>query len=209
MTRPFYTTEEEKPHFRSVPLPLNFSLEGALRKTSWLAERAFGVVTTRLGLAVRVKTTDFEEVVKLVQPEKYTKFLGELWDVSGLPVSWSPDAVTDFLTGWKVCPVKTFRKGYRRTLVVRALEQPMSTELQHEFGLAVIKRTAMQKARPNPEIQKWVPASDQKKTGRRCSLPTDLGSSGLTASTAKSSGKQTTKTVNRDAGNIPAKQNRI
>ena len=31
--------------------------------------RRKNVVTTRLGLAVRVKTTDFEEVVKLVQPE--------------------------------------------------------------------------------------------------------------------------------------------
>ena len=90
MTRPFNTTEEEKTHFQSVPLPLDFSLEGALRKTSWLAERAFGVVTTRLGLSVRLITTDFEEVVKLVQPENYTKFLGEMWDVSGLPLSWVP-----------------------------------------------------------------------------------------------------------------------
>ena len=58
-----------------------------------------------------------------------------------------PDAVTDFLAGWKVIPVKTFRQGYRRTWVVRAAEQPMSTKLQHDFGLAVIKRTAMQKTR--------------------------------------------------------------
>ena len=86
------------------------SLTGrSLAETSWLAERAFGVVTTRLGLAVRVKTTDFEDVVKLVQPENYTKFL--------------------------------------------------------------IKRTAVQKARPNTEIQKWAPASDQKKTGRNAVFP--------------------------------------
>ena len=55
------------------------------------------MVTTRLGLAVRVKTTDFEEVVKLVPPENYTKFLGEKRDVSGPPLSWGPDAETDFL----------------------------------------------------------------------------------------------------------------
>ena len=114
-----------------MPLPL---LDGALRKTSWLADRAFGVVTTRLGLAVRVATPDLEEVVRLVQPENYNKFLGELWDVSGLPPSWGPDAVTDFLAGWKVSPLKTFRQGYRRTWVVRAMEQPMSTKLQHDFG---------------------------------------------------------------------------
>ena len=62
MTRPFYTTEEEKTHFRSVPLPLDFSLDGALRKTSWVAERAFGVMTTRLGLTVRVRTTELHKV---------------------------------------------------------------------------------------------------------------------------------------------------
>ena len=89
-TRPFFTTEEEDTFFRSVPLPLDFSLVEALRKTSWLADRAFGVVTTRLGLALRVKTTDFEEVVKLVQPENRTKFLGELSDVSRLQLSGVP-----------------------------------------------------------------------------------------------------------------------
>ena len=58
-----------------------------------------------------------------------------------------PDAVTDFLAGWKVSPVKTFREGYRRIWVVRAMEQPISTKLQHEIGLAVIKRTVIAKAR--------------------------------------------------------------
>ena len=68
MTRPLYTTEEGKTHFRSVPLPLDFFTGRSLAENV-LACR------TRLGLAVRVKTTDFEEVVKLVQPENYTKFL--------------------------------------------------------------------------------------------------------------------------------------
>ena len=90
MTRPFCTTEEGKTLFRSVPILLDFSMDGALRKTSWVAARAFGVVTTLLGLAVRVKTPDFEEIASLVQPEKYNKFLGEMWDVSGLPLSWDP-----------------------------------------------------------------------------------------------------------------------
>ena len=68
---------------------------------AWLADRASGVVSTRLGHAVRVIAADFEEVVKLVQPENYNEFVGELRDVSGLPLAWSPDAVTDFLAGWK------------------------------------------------------------------------------------------------------------
>ena len=109
--------------------------------------------------------------MRLVQPENYTKFLGELWDVSGLPLSWGPEAVTVFLAGWKVSPVRTFRQGCRRTWVVRALEPPMSAKLQHEFGLAVMKRSTAQKARTSPEIQKWMPASEQRKTERKAVFP--------------------------------------
>ena len=72
MTRPFYTTEEGKTTSAPCRYLWIFSLDGSLWKTSWLADRAFGVVTRCLGLAVRVKKTDFEEVVRLVQPETYT-----------------------------------------------------------------------------------------------------------------------------------------
>ena len=75
----------------------------------------------------------------------------------------------------------------------------MSTELQHEFGLAVIKT----KSRDS----KMGASFRSEENRERCSLPADLGSSGRNASTAKISGKQRTKTVHRDAGNIPAKQN--
>ena len=63
MTRPFCTTEEEKTLFRSAQ-PLDFSLEGAYGNTAWLADRAFGVVTTRLWTSCE-SAADFEEVVKL------------------------------------------------------------------------------------------------------------------------------------------------
>ena len=65
-------------------------------------------------------------------------------------------AVTDFLAGWKVSPVKSFRQFYR------------------EFGLAVIKRTAMQKARPNPEIQNVCQLPIRRKQGEMQSSHTLL-----------------------------------
>ena len=92
MTRLFYTTEVEQTLFISVPLLVDFSFERSLRMAACLADRAYGVVTTRIGLAVIVLTADFEEIVKLVQPENNIKFLGELWCVSGLPFSWGSDA---------------------------------------------------------------------------------------------------------------------
>ena len=77
----------------------------------------------------------------------------------------------------------------------------MSTKLQHEFGLAVC--TAAQIARPNPEIPNGCCVPTNWET---CSFPTDLGRSGRIASTEKSSGKQRTRTVDGDAGYIPAEQ---
>ena len=62
--------------FRSVPLLLELSLDGVFRKAAWLAHHAYGVVTTRMELALRV---DFEEIVELVQPENYSKILGRVW----------------------------------------------------------------------------------------------------------------------------------
>ena len=135
-----------------VPLPLDFSVDVALREAAWLADGAYSVITTRMGLAVRVLAADLEEIRKLVQPE--------LQQVSGT------DAVTDFLI-----PVRIFRQGYRRTWVVRAAEQPMSTTFQDDFGLAVIKRATTQKTRQELELQKWTSAAEQVKTAREAIFP--------------------------------------
>ena len=206
MTRPFYTTEEEKSHFRSVPQPLDFSLGGALRKTPWIAERAFGVVTSRLGLAVRVKT-DSEEVVRLVQPENYTKFLGEL---SGR--FW-----TATLMGSRCCDGLSC---WMESELCENISARLQTYLGCEsFGTANEHKTAT-RIRPSSDQayccaesktksrdSKMATSFRSEENWKKCSLPTDLGSSGCIASTEKCSGKQRTKTVNGDAGNIPAEQN--
>ena len=167
MTRPFYTTEEEKTLFRSAPLPLDFSLEGTLRKTAWLAGSCVWCGDDALGPSVvRVNRSRLRGSCETRAARKLQQVPGRVVGHVWLPLSWGSDAVTDFLAGWKMIPVKTFRQGYRRTWIVRATDQPMSTKLQHEFGLAVIKRTVMQKARQDQVIQKWMPASEQKKTGR-------------------------------------------
>ena len=61
-------------------------MDGALRKD----DRAYGVVTTRMELAVRVLPADFKEITKLVQPDNHSKFLEGLCEVSGLPLSGGP-----------------------------------------------------------------------------------------------------------------------
>ena len=142
-----------------------------------------------------MKTPDFEEVVR--QSENYNKFLGELWDVSGLSLSWGPDAVIDFLACWKVSSVKTFRQGYRRTWVVRAMEQPISTKLQHEFGLAVISSVLSREKRYKIKRSQNGVSFRAEETWKGFSFPTDLDSSGRSASTTKSSRRQGAEEVNR------------
>ena len=82
-------------------------------------------------------------------------------------------------------PVKTFRQGYRRTWVVRAMEQPMSTKLQHEFGLAVSSVLSCRKRDKIKRLQKLDAGFRAEENRKRRSLPTDLGSSGRSASATK------------------------
>ena len=95
--------------------------------------------------------------------------------MSGLPLSWGPDAVSAVLPGWKVTPLKTIRQGYRRTWVVSAAEQPVGTKLQHDFGLAVIiKRATVQKKKKHIKslrCMNWTPATEQRKVGREATFP--------------------------------------
>ena len=142
-------------------------------KTSWLAERALGVVTTRLGLAVRVKTTDFQEVVRLVQPENYTKFLGDFWDVSGLPLTRGPAAVTDFLCWLESEPgCESFGA---------ADEHKTATRIRLTSDQAYCR----EESKTKPRDSKMGDSFRSEENWERCSLPTDLGSSGRIASTAK------------------------
>ena len=87
------------------------------------------------------------EVVNLVQPENYTKFLSEMWDLSGLLLSWGPDAVTDFLAGWKVSPVLAQRVGWKgRQQGIRGAHpaiwaQGMCALTKNECSLVVLSTT--------------------------------------------------------------------
>ena len=196
----FLHNREGKTLFGSVRLPLDFSLDGALRKTAWLADRAYRVVSIRMGLAVRVLAADFEEIIKQMRPDNYCKFLVDLWDVSGLPALPGPDAVTYFFAGWKVTPLKTFRQGYRRTWVVRAAEQPLSTKLQHDFGLAVIKRATIKKH--NKWRYKTGRSNRAEESGKSSNFPTGLGSSGCRTKTTKSTAGKRPSALTRESGTV-------
>ena len=137
--RPFFENDQDKLVYRSVPLPRENSLDAAIRQAAFIGEGAFGVVPFGQGYGVRVKSENFEEVLRQVQPENADSFLGKRWEISGLPLAMGPESLQDFLGNWQVKPLYTFRQGFRRTWIVRAISNPTENVIVHEFGIAVIK----------------------------------------------------------------------
>ena len=56
-----------------------------------------------------------------------------------MPLAMGKESLLDFLSGWHVTPIHTFRHGFRRTWIVRATTDPIETIIQHDFGIAVVK----------------------------------------------------------------------
>ncbi len=156
-TRSFFTSDEERAKFKIVPLEDGTTLDMAQGKAHWLGEIAFGIVTTRRGLAIRVKAGDYEQAVRRLHPEDTDRFLGSRWAVSGLPLATSKDALVAFLHPWRVSPEHTFRQGTRRTWIVRAQESPGVTKVQHEHGLAVIQEAQARPSAPSTRVERWQP----------------------------------------------------
>ena len=186
-----------------MPLPLDFSLEGALRKTSWLAERAFGVVTTRVGLAVRVKNNRLRSGCETRAARKLHQVSGRnvgcFW-TAALMVSRCCDRLSCWLESEPCKNLSTRPQTYSGCESVgTANEHKTATRIRPGSDQAYCHAESKTKSRDSKMV---------------CQLPIrrKLGEmqsshSSRIASTAKSSGKQRTKTVNRDAGNIPAKEN--
>ena len=71
----------------------------------------------------------------------------------------------------------------------------------------MIKRSTAKKARTSPEIQKWMPASEQRKTERKPVFPQTWAAVVTASLPQKPQESRGQKRSTRDAGNVPAKQN--
>ena len=121
--RPFYDRGTQ-PDYRTVPLPEGTTLEGARRQTQFLGEISVGVALTTRGLGIRVKHADFERAARLLRPSDADHFIGEKWEVAGLPVCTGREALMGFLHDWEFHPLYTFRRGWGRVWVVRSSANP-------------------------------------------------------------------------------------
>ena len=140
-----------------------------MRQAAFLGDLACGVVTTFKGFGISVRNTDFENAAKKVRPEDYQRLLGEKYEISGLPMSTGKDVLIEFVDGWNIIPLYSFRQGFCRTWVVRAGQPPQVTVVQHDYGLAVIKGAQPRKI-TNTRREHWVPPHTNqplKHTGQR------------------------------------------
>ena len=94
--RPFTESEEDRKRFQVIPL------DGKSRKevqtvAEYLGDKAYGIVHTRRGWAVRVLRTGYVDIVKQIAPDESTRLISEYFEVSGIPTSFSKAAVQRLL----------------------------------------------------------------------------------------------------------------
>ena len=93
----YYEKEEDRNRFSIVPLE-SATREEAIAKAREHEEKTFGVVETRGGgWGVRVLSTSYEEVAKLLRPEDFWKVTGVTYEISGLPRGMCSAALEEFL----------------------------------------------------------------------------------------------------------------
>lgn len=137
--REFYENDADRAKFRVVPCQDGASLKVALEQAAHMGDEAHGVVRTRRGLGIRVPSDRYENVIMRLRPDDAQLFVGDRWEISGLPVTTGADAVKEFVEDWAVHPLFSFRKGWRRTWVVRAKSAPEQKVVEHQTGFAVIQ----------------------------------------------------------------------
>ena len=123
--------------YAKVVLDLKHNRDAALRIAATIGQKSWGIVPTRKGWAVRVLAEDQEAVQKELNPTFVT---GDMYSVSGLPLSWHEENVRNFLGDWDAKPVKSFRTGFRSTWLVRASVPPKAATLKNvdPMGLNVL-----------------------------------------------------------------------
>ena len=143
VARPFYTADLDRQKFGFVPLPSEVNLEGALAKANWLGDRAYGVHPCGKGWSIMVEAAEKEQLTRQLRPDDAEKFVGQRWEISGLPVNFGEASLKQLLPQWPYTHLFHFVVGTgaraMRTYVVRAATSPPRTKLQHTYGLALIK----------------------------------------------------------------------
>ena len=158
---------------RVVHFPRDTSLDSALKQSSRIA-CAIGVIITKGGFAVRVPPEEHKAVSTLLLGSEITEALeGNVYEVSGCPLSWNEQAVEEVLQklGWKGSVVKPGRvQAGRRTWLVRAKEEPIRQRFQHAEGMCLVKLAEKRPAAEPLSRQRWVGTAKGQRKDSACPL---------------------------------------
>lgn len=164
VVREFLDAATSKYSFKVVPLPKEqVSLESARRSGATFGDKVWGAVPMRIGVGLRVRPENFEEVLRAVQGEDAVKFLGRRFRVKGVPLLWGKDALLGYLAenGWQA-EVLGFptRTGFRRTWTVKAAAAPPLDILEYADD-TWLQIQALEETEKKPatavKLQKWQP----------------------------------------------------
>ena len=113
--REFFEGKEDAQRHKIVPFRQDTDLAAASRQAAKIGHHC-GIVKTFKGFALRVLSDQFEEAVHMVRPRDAAGFLGNKYEVSGLPQSCGEEAIRDLLSWWiGAVPISTFKTGRTRT----------------------------------------------------------------------------------------------
>jgi hypothetical protein len=71
--------------------------EHAMEQAKFLGVDAWGMVPTRFGWGVRVRSARYDELAKRLRPDDYKLITGKVFEISGLPTWVCEDALAEFL----------------------------------------------------------------------------------------------------------------
>ena len=153
-----------------------------------------GLVANARGLGIRVAAEDFEECGTMILGEQEThKLVGDLWELSGVPLGWDQDAVAQVLldANWAANVVTHFVRGRSRTWILRFAkdQQPDRNLLQAEEEGCLMSIQKVRAPVPKQPTNSW----------------TWKGQTGTSANPVAQTGhKQGPKTTSRWAQGPPA-----
>jgi hypothetical protein len=160
MCRPIMTEEEMGQH-RVVWLP-GAGLGSALKQKDRL-EVAQGLIATERGFGIRVPASQHAEASALLLGDEAMDVDGEIWEIAGIPLSWSSEGLEEVSLDkwqWGIKVIRKRRQGKTRIFYVRAVEQPKREFYQLDEGLAVLRLAGRKPSAAPMRQQRWIPGGD-------------------------------------------------
>ena len=148
--RPFIESETDRQKYKVIVLE-HKSREEVMSRADYLGARAFGVVYTRRGWAIRVLSSEYIALVKELLPDEAEKLTHQYFELSGVPSNYSKAAVQALIAGWTgAAPVRPlpFVNNSFQSWIVRAPDAPIRNRFLAAFGTLTIEVPKERKSGP-------------------------------------------------------------